>query len=391
MDAVLRSRELLAVITAYQNGVSFDLYPLAQYYNQVCRASAIIRRASASRNLLKLIGGFADVFSPWYEEYGHQHLQRLFKSLPYLVSMCFNHAAYYGKMTLLRYLDAKHRRSASMNLANLAALNGQLTALTYLRQHNYEGFSPRTFQYAAQGGDIGTLAYLFGVYPDLAPASTHLVTEAAEAGKMALVEYLCYNHDPSMTRPDAMDGAAENGHLDILQFLYDEGFKCSPEAAVGAALQGHMEILYFLQSHNIVECNSLALLGATRNGHLDAVHFLYEKCAAPVDPGLLNVAITNGHLDLVCYLVANRKAMKLTISPEAIDEACGKGFLDMIKFLHWNTSPNEMTCTTRAMDQAAAHGHLQVVKFLDKYRKEGCTALAMDQAATGGYLDIIQY
>ncbi|EGZ18299.1 hypothetical protein PHYSODRAFT_498994, partial [Phytophthora sojae] len=82
-----------------------------------------------------------------------------------------------------------------------------------------------------------------------------------------------------MFRPQtigAMDGAATLGRLDILQRLHverDEG--CSLTAFIGAASNGHLEVLEWLYyRYPKMRRGMQELTEATRHGHLDIIHFV---------------------------------------------------------------------------------------------------------------------
>lgn len=75
---------------------------------------------------------------------------------------------------------------------------------------------------------------------------------------------------------EAMDGAAANGHLDVVQWLHEnrqEG--CSIRAMNHAALNGHLEVVKWLHEVRRGSCTNSAMDNAAKNGHLEMVKFLH--------------------------------------------------------------------------------------------------------------------
>ncbi|OQR89584.1 hypothetical protein THRCLA_09679 [Thraustotheca clavata] len=69
---------------------------------------------------------------------------------------------------------------------------------------------------------------------------------------------------------------AMNGYLDIVKLLHnlDNGPSCSTEDMDGAANNGHFEIVQFLHENQSEGCTSNALYGAIQNGYPKIVGYL---------------------------------------------------------------------------------------------------------------------
>ena len=64
-----------------------------------------------------------------------------------------------------------------------------------------------------------------------------------------MVKYL-FNYDVDVNDEDfdALDYAAENGHLDVVQYLVKQGVKSYETAIDWAAKNGHVKVVEYLES-----------------------------------------------------------------------------------------------------------------------------------------------
>lgn len=124
---------------------------------------------------------------------------------------------------------------------------------------------------------------------------------------------------------------------------------------------------------------------AAWNGHLSIVQWLHENRSEGCTAQAMDLAAAANHLDVDQWLHTNRTEGCMR---KAMDAAAGNGHLEMVQWLHENRAEG---CTTDAMTKAAAAGHLDVVKWLHENRPEGCTSNAIEQVACTGRLDIAQY
>ncbi|RHY16336.1 hypothetical protein DYB36_006238 [Aphanomyces astaci] len=156
------------------------------------------------------------------------------------------------------------------------------------------------------------------------------------------LEYLVENSDNLNFSTGAMDLAAANGHLDVVQWLHvhrSEG--CTTKAFDGACANGRIAVVTWLHLNRMEGGTSEAMDGAASNGHLDVVKFLHKH-----------------------------RHDKERCTPAALDHAAGHGHLAVVVWLHFNRSEG---CTTLAMDKAALNGHVEILNFLLEHRKERFT------------------
>ncbi|RLN77599.1 hypothetical protein BBJ28_00000462 [Nothophytophthora sp. Chile5] len=187
---------------------------------------------------------------------------------------------------------------------------------------------------------------------------------------------------PPCTR-GAMDGAAANNHLDVVEWLHDNRTEgCSTIAMDLAAQNGHLEMVQWLHHNRTEGCTTAAMDGAAGSGCLDLVKWLQENRTEGCTRDAMDNAARNGHLDIVKWLHEHRAE---GCTKAAMDGAASSGSLDLVKWLHANRTEG---CTTEAMDLAAKAGHLRVVQWLHENRSEGCTTAAMDDALLSGHFEV---
>ena len=176
----------------------------------------------------------------------------------------------------------------------------------------------------------------------------HPTTAAASSGNIKLLRYFKEIGFIAAGSSDfgwALDLAAHNGHLHVIQWLQQEGLDHgSIEAPVGAAYNGHLQVLKWLHvdyvelfSHESMEKASVSAAAA---GHLDVLKWMHHTC----------------HADF---------------SSRAMDFAAGEGKLDIVKWLH--DCETAEGATTDAMDGALKGRHYDVAIWLQANRSEGCS------------------
>ena len=96
---------------------------------------------------------------------------------------------------------------------------------------------------------------------------------------------------------NAMDGAAENGQLPVVQFLHTVGMPYTIYAMDFAAGEGHLDVVQYL--HGVgANCTSSAMDHASRMGFLNVVEFLLAM-GKPYTVWAIDFACANGHLDIL--------------------------------------------------------------------------------------------
>ncbi|KAJ3236362.1 hypothetical protein HDU81_010854 [Chytriomyces hyalinus] len=290
----------------------------------------------------------------------------------------------------------------------IAANCGHIAVMQFFRA-TYPDLSMAedTFDMASAGGHVHILQYLMGLYPlqsDRTAISKtgQAIVQAAGNGHLNAVVWLIERGFVASEREfimlsDAVDSAAKNGHLEIIQYLVRiwkagwAGFmeNCSESWLIHQQSEIEDQIVdlegELSDSKSDNECSSidantsphwLAELEASISSHS-------REC--PCSHKAMDEAAKFGHLPVVKYLTEEIKA-PCTLA--ALDQASGHGHLEVVQYLHKNRREG---CTTKAMDFASLRGHFDVVKFLHEQRKEGCSSDALNYAASRGHLNVVKF
>mmetsp|Transcript_9717 Transcript_9717/g.14645 ORF Transcript_9717/g.14645 Transcript_9717/m.14645 type:complete len:625 (+) Transcript_9717:132-2006(+) len=143
-----------------------------------------------------------------------------------------------------------------------------------------ELFNASAIEAACGGGQLGVakwLCHTAGVQPTPAAA-----LNAAIAGPIALLEWLHLECNIPI-HPDACDHAAMTGNIVTLKWLMDKSkgaYSASTQAVDVAAENGHLEVVQFLSSLGVY-ASSTAADAALLNGHTEVVQFLQNMGAHP--------------------------------------------------------------------------------------------------------------
>lgn len=270
-----------------------------------------------------------------------------------------------------------------------AAIDGHLEVAKYLQARaELPGDSEEERASAARRASITqyVISEVCGK-TDAAPVSHQTMIKTARGGHLEVVQWLysvySSNRDVDLFRVSqtlwgdeyAMDVAASNGHLAIVQYLHEMAPAYDVEISQDRKRKRvDDEFADEVSCRTGIRCSTAAMNGAATGNHLDVVKWLHANRTEGCTTEAMDNAAHDDHLEMVQWLHENRPEGCTT---EAMDSAGENGLLEMTKWLHENTSAG---CTTRAMDGAAAIGSLEVVKFLQENRTEGCTSAAMDRA-----------
>jgi len=127
---------------------------------------------------------------------------------------------------------------------------------------------------------------------------------AARQGNLEILKYCVANECP--VDYDACSFAAENGHLEVIKYLREEGkAPWDSSTAYLAARNGHLHILEYLVERKYDKYDEYACQFAARHGHLDCLKYLHETAKAPWNSEAIRKAYENNHPECVQYLLDN--------------------------------------------------------------------------------------
>lgn len=246
--------------------------------------------------------------------------------------------------------------------------------------------------FAAQNGRLDIIQYLYKQY---------LYRAYSPPGEFFLNPVL---QGSLLDHRTPMWFAASNGHLPVVQWLYEE-------TEAKQYIRG-----YF--SYNSYQAESPPMFVAAENGHLPVVQWLYENTEAKADASKsklndkpVTMAAANGHLDIVRYLCEKARAntchtyTKTEASREDIDRALflavREGHPAVVKYLceEANADVRKPYSYMLPLFVAAEHGHLGVVQYLcreteakeDVSRRDHNGRTPLFLAASNGHCAVVQY
>ena len=118
-----------------------------------------------------------------------------------------------------------------------------------------------------------------------------------------------WHNDGKEITYEAMDEAAENGHLNIVKWLHENRTEgCSTKAIDDAAGNGFLDVVKWLHENRTEGCTTSAIDLAAISGHFDIVKFLHENrtegCTNKAFDGIFNPSF---YLDFSTYYKQKEK------------------------------------------------------------------------------------
>ena len=161
----------------------------------------------------------------------------------------------------------------------------------------------------------------------------HLAARGDLVGLQYLYDALGSGSGGKLNTTGAMYGAADEGHLAVVQYLHGRGVKCTADALDGAAFKGHLPVVQFLHSIGVLYTRR-ALDWAAQQGHLGVVQYLVG-IGAPCTNDAMDWATYNGHLAVVKLL----HGYGAPYTERAVTWAYEKKHLALLEFLRSGRTP----------------------------------------------------
>jgi len=206
-----------------------------------------------------------------------------------------------GDTNLFRWIDpsiTKTTRQIQITYTNTAASKGSLVILQHLREVGCDWDIMTCFRLAAQNGHLNILKYLYNrchYWVDLT------CCWAAEYGHLHILQYLRANGYRWHIR--TCEYASKNGHIDVIKYLRKNGCILTTCSYLAAASNGHLETLRYLHE-NGCPLDEYACYNAVVNGHLQVLQYLHEN-GCPWNGDVYYCAVRCGRQDVLQYLQEN--------------------------------------------------------------------------------------
>ncbi|OQR94206.1 hypothetical protein ACHHYP_01620 [Achlya hypogyna] len=282
-----------------------------------------------------------------------------------------NDAAGIGDLRLVELLHAAGEACTSAAM-DLAAANGHIDVVCFLHEKRTEGCTAAAMDGAAGGGHLAVVAFL-------------------------------HTHRSEGCTTAAMDEAAANGHLEVVRFLAEHRSEGAVDALDLASAGGYLDVVKYLHSLGSISCTTAALDGAASNGHTDVVHFLLEhRAEGGSRDAVVQMALEARHMIIVDELVAHGYPPHLTnvrlrthfstlsdaddalpqvlaqldflaahyghLPPQWMDEACASRQFVLVRRFYELGAP----CTKQALTNAVNTDARDIANFLLRHRRQGC-------------------
>jgi hypothetical protein len=112
----------------------------------------------------------------------------------------------------------------------------------------------------------------------------------------------------NLDNDEISEEAAKIGDLQLLKFVYVNGYHWDADTCSAAAKNGHLECLRYAHEHGcewwVETCEN-----AAEYGHLDCLIYAHEHgCPWEYSDDMCILAVSNGHLDCFKYLLKNGRS-----------------------------------------------------------------------------------
>ncbi|KAF0698107.1 Aste57867_11258 [Aphanomyces stellatus] len=299
-------------------------------------------------------------------------------------------AAECGRLDMVRQILA-HGGTFSTDAMDGAAASGHLAVLHWLVDHTNATYTRCALDLAAANNHVAVVTWLLERTDDPQPIESC----ACRGGVHATSD-----DSPFRGTTLAMDLAAQNGHLEMVQLLHRQpGAACSTEAMTGAIANGHMEVVAWLATHRTEgycatdaldqmgqrECyDGLAWLlehddkiqastwvahEVARLGRLDLLQLIHAKQGFYYWDRVLRYAARNGHWQMVQWIATT------VVTDQDLQSTHRK----------WRLNP------ALALEGAAKYGHLKMVQWVLQRWPGACLECARRAAAANRFLGIANY
>lgn len=192
--------------------------------------------------------------------------------------------------------------------------------------------------------------------PDSLPPLT-FASVAAEQGHLGVLQWGWNN---GCTRNESTcAAAARGGHLDVLQWLHEEGCAWDALTCCFAAGKGHLRVLQWAMdqgcriSHGVPHRNLDPVAAAARGGHIETLAWIAKRL--PLNAATFRHAARGGHWEVMEWLKQKGCPWNYT----ACTEAARLGRLDILEWLRQDGCEWKGT----AIFASAANGHLEVLRW----------------------------
>ncbi|RLN91952.1 hypothetical protein BBJ28_00018486 [Nothophytophthora sp. Chile5] len=303
-----------------------------------------------------------------------------------------------SSLHLMQYIAARHPatemdpfygRWVFNTATKLVVSRGDLAALQWLAESYLPDASmTAAVEAAATNGYLHILEWLFDRHGDQGDWGCMELCGALRNNHVEVVEWLRLHTVPRAECLRIVSrSAAMAGNLSVVQWLCEEYNADAEEAFVFAQIRRQWATARWLLSNYALPSGRINWDTAAADGALAYLQFVHarfpQEKPRPSSPAA--AAASNGHLDVLQWLYSE---LGVELTEMAMRQAAENGHLNIVQWLHANDCKHGCV---EMIDGAANNGHFELVRWLHDNRSEGCTEMAMTSAAGHGRLDIVQW
>lgn len=290
-----------------------------------------------------------------------------------------------GHAEIVQYLlncGAKANTHKILQPLQMAASKGHLEIVELLLHYgaNVHARDEIALKDACAGGFLDIVECLVDKGADLSVAAKDALYNASSNGHVPIVQFLV-QHGVSVT-DTAISTAAHHGHYEIVVYLME---KCLLEFDVekaihyfflAAAENGHLQIAEYLTDRgaNVGFESNKALFSCAKKGYLDMIKFLHQRGVefCGYNSHAVGCAAFHGHLPVVEYLLANNADIHIG-DDEPFCLAVEKGNADIVKILidaGANVAAQKDRALKFCLHTSVTIGNMLLARYTDSQLKE---------------------
>jgi len=240
---------------------------------------------------------------------------------------------------------------------------------------------------AAERGNVDGLRWL----QEDVKIDTEALVAASELGNYGKIRRMASRADTQkfeMRNDEVMKTAVENGHIDVLEWLVEQGLHTSLDTYVSAVRGGHIHVLEWLKSRDGSgrhHARPIICAVAAATGSIETLKWLQAQDPFySWDESACEAAVKGGHFDVLKWLRSQRPPCPW--SPSTFIAAIRRGNIEVVEWMEtqrigWAVNP---------IHYAAGAGQLEILKWFHK-RGLMLDSFACATASRKGHWDIVQW
>ncbi|EFA76650.1 hypothetical protein PPL_09955 [Heterostelium album PN500] len=309
--------------------------------------------------------------------------------------LSFYHLVECGYSNIVKYFLEPNQSNKSGTMecpseaAERAAQRSAPNLLEYFSENHPSTITTKVLDTLAKQGDFTLLKKLIGRHTKV-ECSTLAIDQAAMNGKLTIVQWLTEN-SKSGCSTDALDYAAERGHLNIVEYLHHNRVEgCTKRALNLAATNGHLEVVKFLHYNRSEGCTTAAADGASQNGHLETLRFLLDNRSEGYSNQILDKTAKRGSIETLKFL--GERTTDLKVHSNTLSNCSNFGYLEVIQHL---VEVYRVPIDSKSIEKAIIFNYIDIVRYLlansdGVHRRYQCSPEQLKMIITSDNLDMLK-